>query len=286
MLQYAGRYRLSGGPVTRAAFLLPMLFLSLSAAAAATEEIPIETCDRLPVVQVKVSGSKFLFLVDTAATSILDMQSFPIGEPGTTTVTSWSGTVRTNTREVTLADLAIGHHHFKNLRLRAVDLSPIGRACGRIISGILGIDLLSRLGASLELRDHAARLMLSEPEPLQQSVGELQTQLAACEEAFNRADENAFAGCLDPQIVVFTIGGDYYGRDAVMQYFRDRYFRQHPPARLSLTTRAHHVLGEAIWIEYDMQIEAEQQAILLRGSALCLKEDGQWRIVHMNHSRK
>jgi len=268
--------------MVRTALLL--LALLLPGTTGVAEDIPLETCDRLLVVQVSVSGMKFLFLLDTAATTMLNLQAFPRGDVHDISVTSWSGTVETRAREVVVADLAIGQHHFKNLKFPAVDLSGIGKACGRQISGILGIDLLEKLGAAVDLKEHTARLVVASESP-QARIDELRAQLNACQQHFNRADEAAFAECLDPQVVIYTVNGDYYGRDAAMQYYRTRYFQQHPPAQLYVTARAHHALGEAIWVEYDLRIEAGQQLILARGTALCQKENGKWRIVHMNHSR-
>lgn len=264
--------------------LLPLSFLIANTRAAVAEEITLESCDQLPVVQVKVSGVKYLFLVDTGATSMLNLKSFFHGDARSIAVTSWNGTVRATAQEVILADLAIGQHHFKNLKLPAVDLSAIGQACGRIISGILGIDLLGKLGATVDLKEHAARLLL-ESEGTQANVAELQAHLEACEEAFNRADEGAFSECLDPEVVIFTVAGDYYGRAAAMQFYRSRYFQQSPPAHLFITPRAHHALGEAIWVDYDLRIVEGQREVQARGTALCQKKNGKWCIVHMNHSR-
>ncbi len=44
------------------------------------DEIPIERCDRLPVVTMKVAGENRRFLLDTAATTILNLKSFTSGE--------------------------------------------------------------------------------------------------------------------------------------------------------------------------------------------------------------
>jgi ketosteroid isomerase-like protein len=247
------------------------------------EEIPLERCDRLLVIQVHISGMKFLFLVDTAAVSMLNLKSFAHGEPFRAAVKSWNGTVETSAQDVLVGDLEVGQHHFKNLRLTAVDLSAIGLACGRSIDGILGIDLLAQLGATVDVKNRTAHLP-GDAETIPARVADLDRQLGACEQAFNRADEAAFADCLDPQIVFFAVGGDYYGRNAVMEYHRSRYFRQNPPAQLSFTPRAHHAIGEAIWIEYDLRITVHDRVIAARGTALCQKEDGKWRIVHMNHS--
>src|SRR5215469_6387917 len=100
--------------MTRAALLLLLLVSSFPAGA---EEIPLEMCDRLPVVQVSISGMKFLFLVDTAATSMMNLKSFAHGDARQISVTSWNGTVKAVAQEITISDLAVGQHHFKNLRL-------------------------------------------------------------------------------------------------------------------------------------------------------------------------
>jgi ketosteroid isomerase-like protein len=266
------------------AVCVSVLFLAaLAPVFVSAEEIPLQSCDGLPAVEVSISGMRFLFLVDTAATSMLNLASFAHGDERTIAVTSWSGTRQTQAQEVTIADFAVGEHHFKSLKLSAIDLSSIGHACGRRIDGILGIDLLSSLRASLDLNSKTAHLLL-QPNSAEARAAELHQQLLGCEAAFNRADEAAFAQCLAPAIVVFTASGDYYGREASMAYYRRRYFQHDPSAHLSITPRAHHAIGDAIWVEYDLRITLGSQIILARGTALCEKSEGRWRIVHMNHS--
>ena len=249
------------------------------------EEVHLESCDGLPVIQVTVSGekSKLHFLVDTAATSMLNSKSFTQGDSHTIAVTSWSGTVEAKSREVKLPELVIGQHRLTDLHLPAVDLSAIGRACGKRIDGILGVDLLSRLGATVDLKNHTAQLV-PDSKSTEAIIAELHQQLSGCEDAFNRADEAAFAECLDPQIVTFTVAGDFYGRDATLAYYRKKYFQPDPPAHLSMVMRAHHLIGDAVWVEYDLKIVLRQQVITARGTALCRKDTDRWRIVHMNHS--
>lgn len=261
--------------------LLLLLFIAGFTCAIRAEVIPLESCDGLPVVQGKVAGMKFLFLVDTGATSMLNLKSFPYGDARKISVTSWNGTAQTNAQEVLINDLAVGEHHFRNLKLPAIDLSAIGRACGRRIDGIFGIDLLTKLGAVVDVKENASRLLV-ETESTQARVAELQQRIVACQQAFNRADEPTFSDCLDPDIVLFTIGGDFYGREAALEYYRQRYFQQ--SAQLSITPRAHHPIGDAIWVEYDLRVTVAHQVIVARGTALCQKEQGKWRILHMNHS--
>jgi len=145
--------------------MFPVLFLLLlftAVDASSAEEIPLSTCDGLPVVQVSVSGMKFSFLLDTAATSILNAKSFAHGNLQRLSVTSWNGTSEIKGQKITLSEFVIGDHHLRNLTLSAIDLSAIGRACGRQLDGVLGIDLLSRLGAVVDLRDRTApRLLLN-----------------------------------------------------------------------------------------------------------------------------
>jgi ketosteroid isomerase-like protein len=262
-------------------FFLLLLLASVSLAGA--EQVHLDSCDGLPVVEVRVAGAKLRFLVDTAATSMLNIKSFAHGDSRKLSVTSWSGTVETKSRQVTLPELVIGEHRLQDLRLPAVDLSAIGQACGKRIDGILGVDLLSRLGATVDLKNHTAQFV-PDTRTTEAVVAELHQQLARCEAAFNRADEPALAECLDPQIVTFTVAGDFYGRDATMVYYRKAYFQQDPPAQLSMVQRAHHLIGDAIWVEYDLKIVLRQRVINARGTALCRKNEGKWRIVHMNHS--
>jgi len=58
----------------------------------------------LPVVIVKVANHDMRFLVDTAATTMLNLNSFSSGTSKKVHITSWTGTAATSAREVTLSD--------------------------------------------------------------------------------------------------------------------------------------------------------------------------------------
>jgi SnoaL-like domain len=247
------------------------------------EDVPLMACDGLPMVQVSIGGMKFSFLLDTAATSALNLGSFSYGDAQRISVTSWNGTYSARGQKVTISDLVTGEHHLQNLRLSAVDLSAIGRACGHAVDGILGIDLLGTLGAVVDLKGHVARLP-ADPEIAQSRVAELDKRLALCAQAFNSGEEQVFLDCLDPRVVLFMAIGDFYSREAFMEYLRRERSRQRALPQLVITLRAHHLLGQEIWAEVELRIKLEQQVVRTRGTMLCEKFGPVWRIVHLNSS--
>ncbi len=60
-------------------------------------------------------------------------------------VTTWTGTTATSAREVSLPEFTLGKHTQRDLKLPAIDQSPIGAACGGPVDGILGVDLLDKM---------------------------------------------------------------------------------------------------------------------------------------------
>ena len=110
---------------------------------------------------------------------------------------------------------------------------------------------------------------------------ELNERIRSCEEGLNRDDETAISDCLDPEIVVFTSAGDFHGRTRFVEFFRKWYSSQHL-VHLSLKTCLYHVLGEAIWMEYESLATIGENAITAHGTALWSNTDGKWRIIHLN----
>jgi Domain of unknown function (DUF4440)/Aspartyl protease len=262
--------------------LLLLLVLLMLTAEISAEDIDVVTCDALPVVEVRASGLTFHFLIDTAATSILNIQSFAVGEAKTISVTSWSGTTDAKAKQVRISDLSLGDLHFHNLVLPSVDLSGIGRACGRQIDGILGIDLLRKIGAILDLRDRTPQLHIKIG-TVESQKKELNERIISCEDGFNRGDEAVISDCLDPEVVVFSPEGDFHGRASLVEIFRKRYSFE-SSAQISLQICVYHVLSEAIWIEYEFRTKIGDNATTSRGTALWSNTDGKWRIVHLNLS--
>ena len=225
-----------------------------------------------------------LFLVDTAATSILNLKSFAEGKALDVKVTSWTGTLATSAREVTLREVSIGNTKFAELKLPAVDLSPVGKACGQKIDGILGEDLLGRLGATIDMKRQIVRVAMASDDRGEAFAAEMHQEMHRCLEAFNESDEKTFAECLDPKIVLFSVEGELYGREQAIRYFRDRYFYQQPAARLEIHESAFHPIGEAIWYEYEFTLESSRGVLHGLGMAMCRKSEGRWRMASMHHS--
>lgn len=277
------------GRRTRGPFRLPLPLAILFAviavpSAVCGQEIPLEHCDTLPVIQVAAAGREAWFLVDTAATSMLNLESFAQGPARDIEVTSWSGTLATSAKEVTIADLVVGQTTLMRLTLPAIDLSAIGKACGKKIDGILGVDLLGKIGATVDLKRKLLHVTTAEEERDAELVSEMQRDTERCTKAFNDSDEDTFADCLDPKIALFTANEEFYGREKVIGYFRDRYFHQTPAAVLEIHESAFHPIGDAVWYEYDFTIESQRERLHGRGMAMCRKSDGRWRMASMHHS--
>jgi hypothetical protein len=248
------------------------------------QELPLERCDVLPMIEVQTAGLHKWLLVDTAATSILNLQSFDAGQAHDIRVTSWSGTLATSAKEVTLPDLTVGRTKLLDVKLPAIDLSAIGKACGRKIDGILGVDLLGKLGASINLKDQTIHVATADEVRGAEMVTAMQHEMHRCVDAFNASDEEKFGDCLDPKIVLFSMDTELYGREQVVGYFHKKYFHQEPPAKLEILERAFHPIGEAVWYEYEFTIDSALGKLHGRGMAMCKKSDGHWRMATMHHS--
>jgi predicted aspartyl protease len=248
------------------------------------QEIPLKHCDTLPVIEVAVGDQSMLFLVDTAATSFLNLKTFAEGKSRDVEVTSWTGTLATSAREITLKEVIIGNTKLMALKLPAVDLSAIGKACGRKIDGILGVDLLAKLGATIDLKKQTMHVITVSEVRASELAAEMHSEMHRCLEAFNSSDEQTFGDCLDPKIVLFSMENELYGREQVIGYFRERYFHQKPAARLEIRESAFHPIGEAVWYEYEFTIDSARGVLRGRGMAMCKKSEGRWRMASMHHS--
>jgi hypothetical protein len=215
---------------------------------------------------------------------MLNIKSFSGGNMTAIQITSWTGTSLTSARQVFIPELVLGNQKLSNLRLPAIDLSPIAEACGGRIDGILGVDLLEEFGATLDLKNRVA-LMGEETEGSEEVRQlELQENHESCLQAFNRADRNSLAQCLDAQVALFTASNEVRGKQEVIEYLQQRYFDLDPPARLEIQVRDLRFLGEVVWFGYDLKINLPDEVMVAQGMAICRRADGSWRLLNMHNS--
>ena len=246
-------------------------------------EIPLEHCDRLPVVKVHIAGNEMRLLVDTGATTILNVKSFAGGRSKQIQISSWTGQADTSAREVSLSSLSVGPHTLHDLKLPAIDLSPIGKACGGTIDGLLGVDLLDRLGVTLDLKRRIASFA---PEPANAAVlyREMDSEMGHCTVAFEQGKSDELEQCFDPEIVLFCPTGEYKGRSEVMQYLREHYFKFVPNLHYAIKVRDLQAFGDALWYSYDYEMDLGERHSFGRGMAMCRKNQGHWMILNMHNS--
>lgn len=247
------------------------------------EDIPIGRCDLLPVVSVRIDGTEMRFLLDTGATTMLNLKSFTAGRSKQVQVTSWSGTAATSAREVSLPELALGNHRLQNLKLPAIDLSPIGKACGKQIDGIFGVDLMDKMGVTIDLKRQVASLGAAPPDA--KAVYELmETAMHRCSAAFENGNAAELEDCFDPEIVFYTPEGEFRGRKQVMEYLSRRYLKFAPNLHYRMTLRDVKTFGEALWYSYDYTIESPRDHIVGHGMSMCRRDGARWRILNLHNS--
>jgi hypothetical protein len=248
-------------------------------------EIPLQRCDRLPVAVVEVNKIEKRFLVDTAATSMLNQKSFKSGRSADVRVQSWNKTTSLSAREVVVDELSLGGHHLQNLKLPAIDLSAIAKACGGPIDGILGVDLLEQLGVTIDLQRSVARLGVPPPNSSELSlIADMERSMESCSEAFNDADAVGLAFCFDRDFVLSLPEAEYRGRDEASNYFRVQYFNMNPHVHMSMTMNDQRVVGDIVWSAYNYTLESPTFHFAGRGMMLCRKNENRWYILSMHES--
>ena len=276
----------SNRPVTRGIAILAVSLLWLHTAASAqasADEIPLERCDRLPVVKVRAADTDMHFLLDTGATTMLNLKSFSGGSNGKIKISSWNGTAATSAREVSLPSLSLGTHTLHDLKLPAIDLSPIGKACGGPIDGILGVDLLDRMNVTIDLKRQVASLG-GEPVNPNALYEQMHMAMNHCTAAFEQAKAEELEQCFDPEIVLYCPKGEFKGRSEVMRYMRDEYFKFAGKVHYNMKLHEVQAFGDALWYSYDYEMNTPERNLSGHGMAMCRKTQGRWMILNMHNS--
>jgi ketosteroid isomerase-like protein len=247
-------------------------------------EVPMQHCDRLLVVIVQVDKEDKRFLVDTAATSFLNAKSFIGRQTKQLRIHSWNATTELNASDISIAELSLGSRVVRNVKLPAVDLSAISKACGGPLDGILGVDLLERLEVTIDLERSVARLASAPRDSSEGSrIEEMEKTIESCSAAFNSADAQRLASCFDPEFLLSSPRGELHGKDQAMNYFR-QYFGMSPHAHLSITLSDQRAIGELVWSLYDYTIATPSKLTSGRGVILCRKTEDRWHILSLHES--
>ena len=267
--------------------LSPVLLLGRNSLAA--QEVPLERCDRLPAIRVEVAGNKpMLFLVDTAATSLLNLKSFVLGDAREVEISSYWGTANTRAREVSPPEMKIGSYHLVGVKMMAIDLSALGASCGRRIDGILGADLLEKMGATIDFKRQIVHFMTSDERREEKLIGEARSDVEHCMAALSAQDEQQLAECLAPELTLLTEGTVAYPRNQALTWLRERYLhaqsRSHAEAEAHIEAHAanFHVVGEAVLFAYDLNRTTPGDSQNENGMAMCRKSNGRWRITSIS----
>ena len=248
-------------------------------------EIPLQHCDRLPIVILRADNVDKRFLIDTAATSLLNEKSFPRGQSRTVRIQSWNETTALNAREVSIGELSLGNHILLTVKLPAIDLGAIAKACGGEVDGILGVDLLEQLGVTIDLKRSVARLGIPPPSTSEASlIADMDKAIHSCSEAFNNKDADKLASCFDPDFVLSSPSGELRGRDEATNHFKQKYFDTNRYVHLLLTMSDQRAVGDVVWSLYDYTIESPSLHTAGRGMMLCRRSDSRWHILSMHES--
>ncbi len=251
----------------------------------AANEIPFEHCDVLPVMSVKIAGVNLRFLVDTGATSLLNLGSVTSGSDKKIEIASWTGVSSTHGREALISQLSVGDRTLKNLKMDAVDLSPIAKACGGPIDGILGVDLLERLGVTLDLKRNVARIGSGPSSGAENSmIAEMDSAMHGCSEAFNIADAEFLERCFDSNFVWSMPSGEIHGRAEASAYLRENFFGPGQHGHYSMKVNDQRAVGSVVWTLYDFSIDAGEKHRAGKGMMICRKTDGRWFILSMHET--
>ena len=263
-------------------FVVGLLAMALSAAGlSAQSEVPLERCDVLPVVKVRIGSTDMRFLVDTGATTVLNLKSFAGAGIKGIQITSWSGTTLTNAREVSLPDLMVGAYHLRDLKLPAIDLSPIGKACGRPIDGILGMDLLDKMEITIDLK---RKILASNPSDPKAVYAEMESSMHSCVMAFNEGKKAEFEECLDQNSVMYTVDGEFVGRKQVVKYLSERFFKYAPDLSYKMKMHEVQTYGNAVWYSYEYSIDTPKEHLAGHGFAMCRKNGTRWQMLNLHNS--
>ncbi len=114
---------------------------------------------------------------------------------------------------------------------------------------------------------------------------DMERQMMSCNAAFNRGDAKTLADCFDPEIILYTPHGEYRGRQQVVGYLSEHYFKFAPNLRYSMQPHDIRMFADALWYSYDYEIDTPVEHFVGHGMSMCRKDAaGRWHILNMHNS--
>jgi Domain of unknown function (DUF4440) len=167
--------------------------------------------------------------------------------------------------------------------LPAIDLSPIGAACGGPVDGILGVDLLDKMGVTIDLKHRVASIS-ADVVNVRDAYDTMQRSMEPCMVAFSQGEAAEFEKCLDPEVVMYTPHGEFVGREQVIAYLQNRFFRYAPNVHHTIKLNEVQMIGDALWYSYEYTLDTPAEHRTGHGMSMCRKGDGRWRILNVHNS--
>jgi len=160
-----------------------------------------------------------------------------------------------------------------------------GKACGGQIDGILGIDLLEKMGLTIDLQRSVAQFGdHSGNDSEKNRMVDFEASMGHCVEAFNAGRAEELRDCFDSEIVLYTSGGEFRGRDEVLEHLNKRFLYLQPHPHFEMTIRDMRLVGDAVWHGFDYRIESSDLHIVGRGMMICRRNGGRWQFLNMHNS--
>ena len=102
--------------------------------------------------------------------------------------------------------------------------------------------------------------------------------------AFTQGDAAEFEKCLDPEVVMYTPYGEFVGRQQVIAYLQNRFFRYAPNVHHTFKVNEVQMIGDALWYSYEYVLNTPVEHRTGHGMSMCRKGDGRWRILNVHNS--
>ena len=154
------------------------------------------------------------------------------------------------------------------------------------MDGILGVDLLDKMGVTIDLKRQVASTGPAETDA-RVMYGQMEAHMHHCAEAFEQGAAKELEECFDPEIVLYTPDGEYRGRKQAVEYLQGRYMKYAPNLCYTMKLQDVKSFGDALWYSYEYEITAPQERVVGHGMSMCRKDsDGKWVVLNLHNSLK